>query len=139
MYEVFLVLHFLGIALGVGVSFTHLFLGISRSKMDPESAKKDALRSLSLSLMGDIGIFLLLLSGILLMSPYWDSLLQTPLLIAKLALVLILVILLVVIKLNVAKIKKGELVKGAAVIEKIGKFTLPLGVIIVIVAVLVFK
>ena len=138
MREFLLILHILGVALGVGVSFAHLILGISRSKMEPEAARKDAMRALSLSLMGDIGIILLLLSGIFLMGPYWSALFSTPLLMAKLALVILLVVLLIVIKINVSKIKKGN-TEAASVLEKLGKFTLPLGIIIIILAVIIFK
>jgi len=139
MRELLLILHILGVALGVGVSFAYFFLSISRSKMDAESAKKDAIRTMSIGLMGDIGMTLLLVSGIFLMSPYWSALFSTPLLLAKLILVVVLLVLLIIIKINASKIKRGEYEKGSKVTEALGKFTLPLGILIVTLAVLVFK
>jgi hypothetical protein len=137
--EILLILHILGLTLGVGVSFAYLFLGLSRKKMDPEDAKKDAVRSLSLSLMGDLGILLLIGSGLFLMKPYWAVLSTMPLLVAKLSFVAVLIILLLIIKINVAGIKKGHVGKRASIIQKLGKITLPLGIIIIILAVLTFK
>ena len=137
--EIFLILHILGLTLGVGVSFAYLFLGLSRKKMDAEEAQKDAVRSLSISLMGDIGILLLIGSGLFLMKPYWAVLATMPLLVAKLSFVAVLIILLLIIKINVANIKKGKIGKSAKIIQKLGKITLPLGIIIIILAVLTFK
>jgi len=139
MREPFLILHLIGLVMGVGVSFTHLFLGISRSKMKPEEAQKDALRSMSLAIMGDIGITLLIVSGLFLMKPHWPVLWDKPFLVAKLSLVLILIGLLIVIRLNAIKLVKKQSAEAAKRIKMLGQFTLPIGIIIIILAVLTFK
>lgn len=139
MRELFLILHLLGMALGVGVSFAHLFLGRARSRMTKEDAQKDALRGLSLVIMANIGITLLILSGLFLMSPYWSILFHSPYLMIKLSLVILLVIALVIINI---KMRKAQKMKGGPVllvIKKLGKLTLLLSVTIVILAVLMFQ
>ena len=84
-------------------------------------------------------MILLIISGIFLMAPYWDSLFSTPLLLAKLSLVLVLVILLIFIEINIHKAKKTQGKEGLKPIEKVAKFTTPIAVLIVVLAVLVFK
>ena len=93
MREVMLILHFIGLAMGLGTSFAHAFLGIATSKMSSEEATKFRLHSLALSRMGHIGIALLIISGLYLIIPYWTILPSSPLLVLKLVLVVILVVL----------------------------------------------
>ncbi len=59
-----LIFHFLGLAMGLGTAFAHAFLGFSASKLPKEEAIKLKLNSKSLGLMGNIGLLLLLVSGI---------------------------------------------------------------------------
>jgi len=40
MREAMLIIHFLGLAMGLGTSFAIMFLGIAGSKMDKEEGKK---------------------------------------------------------------------------------------------------
>ena len=64
MYEVFLILHFLGLALGVGTSFAFFTLGISTKSMTAEQRTEFMLRVTILGKNGSIGLTLLLVSGI---------------------------------------------------------------------------
>ena len=64
MYEVFLMLHFLGLALGVGTSFAFLTLGLATNDMNPEERTRFMLRASLLSKNGSIGLALLIVSGI---------------------------------------------------------------------------
>ncbi|OFY56575.1 MAG: hypothetical protein A2X22_10730 [Bacteroidetes bacterium GWF2_49_14] len=139
MHELLLIIHITGIAMGIGVSFAHMVLGISRSKMTPEEAGKDALRSLSLGILGDLGITFLIVSGLFLMGPYWGALFQMPLLQIKLGLVIVLVILLIMLKIHIRKAVKNPGGSGLKIIQKIGQFTLPLGLTILTLAVVIFK
>ena len=91
MREAMLILHFIGLTMGLGTSFAHAFLGIAVSKMTPGEAIKFRLYSLVLSKMGNIGMGLLIFSGLYLITPYWNILQTLHLLIIKLALVIILV------------------------------------------------
>jgi uncharacterized membrane protein len=138
MREVMLILHFIGLTMGLGTSFAHAFLGIATSKMNADEATKFRLHSLALSRMGHIGIVLLIVSGFYLIIPYWALIPTSPLLILKLVLVVILVILITLINLSSKKAKKGDAESQLKKMARLGKMTLVLGVVIVIVAIYVF-
>jgi len=138
MREVMLILHFIGLTLGLGTSFAHAFLGIATSKMSADEATKFRLHSLVLSKMGHIGIVLLIFSGLYLITPYWKILPSSPLLILKLALVIILVLLIILINLSSGKAKKADAVGQLKKMEQLGKMTLLIGLVIVILAVYIF-
>lgn len=139
MRELMLILHFLGLTMGLGTGFAHAFLGAIASKMPEEEAIKFRLRSLGLSIMGHIGITLLLISGFYMISPYWKVLSSMPLLIAKLSLVGILIILISLISVSASKAKKGDAAGQFKKMETLGKLTLLVGVAIVVLAVKVFR
>lgn len=134
-----LIFHFLGLAMGLGTAFAHAFLGFSASKLPKEEAIKLKLNTKSLGLMGNIGLLLLLVSGIYLILPYWNSLLLLPMLLAKLVLFVLLILLLAMISILDRKAKK---VVNPEVqfrkMEIIGKFALLTSLSIVVLAVLVF-
>ncbi|WP_460945898.1 hypothetical protein [Spirosoma daeguense] len=133
-----LILHFIGLTMGLGTSFAHAFLAIATSKMQEDEARQFQLHSLVLSRMGHIGIGLLAISGLYLITPYWQVLASLPLLIAKLILVIVLVVLLVLIDIRTKKAKKGDAVAQLQKMETLGKITMIVGLSIVILAVLVF-
>src|SRR5690349_15646149 len=97
MRETMLILHFIGLAMGLGVSFSHAFLGKATTTMSPDEAIKFRLQTLVIGRMGHIGLALLIVSGLYLITPYWRTLPTSPLLIAKLVLVVVLTILISVI------------------------------------------
>jgi hypothetical protein len=137
MRDTALILHFIGLAMGLGTSFANLFLGLAMAKMPPDEAKSFGIKAMALTKMGHIGITLLILSGLYLMSPYWRILPEMPLLIAKLSLVVLLVILISVITSAGIKFRNGD----ASQIKKIkalGRVTLITALLIVILAVTVF-
>lgn len=138
MREAMLILHFIGLAMGLGTSFAHAFLAIATSKMSTEEATRFQLNSLVLSYMGYAGIVLLIISGLYLIIPYWPIITSFPLLIIKLVLVLILIILLVFINILSKKARKGNAEVELRKMEKLGKMTLIIGVLIVILAVNIF-
>jgi hypothetical protein len=78
-----LVLHFIGLAIGLGTSFAHAFFYPRISKMEKEKATKFRLQAMILSNMGYFGIALLIVSGIYLSFPYWRTLPANPVLIIK--------------------------------------------------------
>ena len=138
MREVMLILHFIGLTMGMGTSFAHAFLGIATSKMSADEATKFRMHSLVLSKMGHTGIGLLIVSGLYLITPYWKTLPSSPLLIAKLTLVIILLIVLTLISLTAKKAKQGDAEVHLKKIQQLGKITLPLSIIIVILAIYIF-
>jgi uncharacterized membrane protein len=137
MRDIFLIVHFIGLALGLGASFANLFLGTIMAKMPPEEARPFALKIMELRKMVYIGISLLILSGLSLMSPYWRILPDTPLLIAKLLLVTILAIIIYVMKNAGDKFKKGD-ISQVKLLKPLSKIGLVITLLIVILAVSVF-
>jgi uncharacterized membrane protein len=138
MREVMLILHFIGLTMGLGTSFAHAFLSMVTSKMTPDEATKFQLHSLVLSRMGHVGLALLIVSGLYLITPYWKVLPSYPLLIVKLALVAILVVLIILISISSKKAKEGNAVAELKKMETFGKMTLFIGLAIVVVAVYIF-
>jgi uncharacterized membrane protein len=139
MREVMLMLHFIGLTMGLGTGFAHAFLGSITGKMTVDEAIKFRLHSLVLSKMGHIGITLLLVSGFYLITPYWKVLSSMSLLIAKLSLVAVLILLISLIGIAAKKAKQGDAEVQLKKMELLGKFTLLVGIAIVILAVKVFR
>lgn len=138
MRDVMLIVHFIGLAMGLGTGFAHAFLGAAASKMSPADATKFKMNSLVISYMGHVGIALLLVSGFYMITPYWRVLSSYPWLIVKLSLVAILTVLIVLISIAARKAKNGDEERQLAIMKKLGQMTLPIGIAIVIIAVKVF-
>lgn len=139
MRDIMLILHFIGLAMGLGTAFAHAFLGFSASKLPKEEAIKLKSNTQVLGKMGNIGLVLLLVSGVYLILPYWYSLLLLPLLLAKLLLFVVLIILLGLISFldRKAKNSKNPDIQYRKM-EIIGKFALSTTLAIVVLAVMVF-
>jgi uncharacterized membrane protein len=131
-----IIFHFIGLAMGLGTSFGFMFLGITSSKMEKEDRIKFKLKSMGLSSMGHIGIALLIISGVALMTPYWSILPSSPVLIAKL--VLVLTALIGIITSIGKKAWQGDTEAQFRKIESLGKIALLTGVTIVTLAVYFF-
>lgn len=139
MRELMLIVHFLGLAMGLGTSFGFMFLGIAASKMEKDDAQKFTLNTFVISTMGHIGLTLLIISGLYLITPYWGALSNQPYLIAKLILVLILIVVISILSIAAGKAKKGDLAGQAKKIQALGKVSLLVSIAIVVLAVLNFK
>ena len=138
MRDAMLIIHFIGLAMGLGTSLGFMFLGMASSKMEKEAAVKFRLNSFALSKMGHIGLLLLFISGGYLMTPYWKNLGNMPLMIAKLVLFLALGALIGIISSKAKKAQKGEAETELKKIETLGKISLVTALAIVVLAVLVF-
>lgn len=138
MREPMLILHFIGLTMGLGTGFAHAFLEIAAAKMSPEEVIKFRLHSLVLGRMGNVGIGLLIVSGLFLLTPYWSVLSSMPLLMLKLALVMFLAALIGMINNLTRKAMQGDAATHLKKMEKLGKMTLPLSLVIVILAVYIF-
>lgn len=138
MRTAMLIVHFLGLAMGVGTSFGSFFLGMAGSKMEKEERKKFALNTFALSRMGHIGLTMLIISGFYLITPFWGSLASMPLLIAKLILVLTLTVTVSVSTVYAKRAKKGDTMANLKKIAALGKVSLLTGIAIVVLAVLIF-
>lgn len=138
MRDVMLIIHFIGLTMGLGTSFAHAFLASATAKMSADEATKFRLHSLILSRMGHVGITSLIISGFYLITPYWKTLSSTPLLILKLVLVAILIVLISLIGVYTRKAKNGDEENQLKKMARLGKFTLLIGLVIVILAVYIF-
>lgn len=138
MREFMLILHFIGLTMGLGTGFAHAFLGVATAKMSNDEATRFRLHSLALGKMGHIGMGLLLISGVYMIIPYWSMLTSLPLLMIKLALVAVLIVLISLIGAATRRAKKGNAELELKKMEQLGKLTLLVGVAIVILAVNVF-
>ena len=139
MREAMLILHFLGLVMGVGTGFAFMFLGIAAGRMQPAQRREFMLNAFALTRMGHIGLGLLLLTGFYLITPYWPVLSAMPLLIAKLALVGVLI---VVISINTSLARKARTGDAEVIFRKmavVGRIALLTSIAIVILAVLVFR
>jgi len=138
MQDIMLIFHFIGLAMGLGTSLGFMFLGMAGSKMEKEEQLKFMLNTLALGRMGHIGLTLLVISGLVLMTPYWSILPSSPLLIAKLTLVLVLGALIGIISSKGKKAQRGNAEENLKKIQPLGKMALLTGVAIVVLAVLSF-
>jgi uncharacterized membrane protein len=138
MREVMLIVHFIGLAMGLGTSLAFIFLGAASSKMEKEEAQKFRLNTFALTKMGNIGLALLIISGGYLMTPYWSILTTTPLLMMKLVLVLALAAFIGVIGSFANKAKKGDTASYLKKIRPLGKLALLTAITIVVLAVNIF-
>lgn len=138
MRDVMLIVHFIGLAMGVGTSFAFIFLGISSSKMDKTERLKFQKSTFILSRMGHIGLGLLVLSGGYLMTPYWSILFTNHILLTKLTLVVVLIVLISLISIQSKKAINSNTEYSDGKGSLLGKITMFVSVLIVIMAVLTF-
>jgi hypothetical protein len=134
-----LIVHLLGVTLVAGMAFAQFILGMARSKMNKEDAVKDIQRIQGLGMMGDLGLTFILISGFLLMKPFWPVLFTSHYLLGKLTLVTVLITLLVFARVYSQKIQKTNEIRYLARIRNLGLAALPLVITIIILAVLMFR
>lgn len=142
MYEVFLILHFLGLALGVGTSFAFLTLGISTKSMNPTERTDFMLKASVLSKNGSIGLALLIVSGIgFLVTRGVGEVMRWGggAFHAKLLLVAILAGLVGYSQVLLKKARQAGGGPTMATVPKLGRIMLLVGVTIVVLAVIAFK
>ena len=139
MRETMLILHFIGLAMGLGTSFAMMFLGIASSKMEPAMGREFMLNATTLARMGQIGLVLLLISGAYLITPYWSVLMDEPLLIAKLILFLVLGALVGVISGKARKARNGDAEVHLRAMTTVGRLAMLTALGAVVLAVLMFQ
>ncbi len=139
MREIMLIIHFIGLAMGLGTSIGFMILGIAASKMEKEEARKFGINTFALSKMGQIGLVLLVISGLYLMTPFWKTLPQMPMLIVKLVLVVVLIALITAIAFAMKKAKSGDLTAQQKTIPSLGKIALITVLVIITLAVFIFN
>jgi uncharacterized membrane protein len=141
MQDALLVIHFLGLALGVGTSFAMARLARATSSLTPADRGQVMKYGLQLSKNGSIGLGLLILSGLGMLFTRGASSVFAAGGVAfhvKLTLVLILAGFLGYSQSLIKRIREKQDMAAAATMTKVGPVMLILGVGIVICAVLAF-
>jgi uncharacterized membrane protein len=138
MRDVMLIFHFIGLAMGLGTSIAFMILGMASSKMEKAEGQKFMINALSLAKMGQIGLLILLISGGYLMTPYWQSLGDTPLMITKLVLFVTVGALVGIISAKGKRAKSGNAEEELKKIRPLGMFALLVTLTIVVLAVSIY-
>jgi hypothetical protein len=139
MREVMLIIHFIGLTMALGAGFANLFLNTVAAKLEPAERGSFMSKITILGGMGQIGLGLLILSGLFLTTPYWKVLDEMPLFIAKLSLVALLLISVSRILLLLRKAKKENNPGLLKNIRPLGMFNFFVGITILVLAVLIFR
>jgi len=138
MYDLWLVTHFLGLALAVGTGFAMLTLGLATADMPPADRGAFMRRAFALSRNGSVGLLLLIVSGVgLTLTLGLDVVMAIGMFHVKLTLIVILIGVFGYMQVQMRKAKSGD-AAAMARIPMIGRIMLLLGIGIVTVAVLAF-
>ena len=141
MLDVLLILHFIGVTLGVGTGFAMLTLGLSTASMPPDERGIFMRRASAVGINGSIGLLLLIVSGVgLLLTRGVDVVMEWggAWFHIKLTLVVILIGVFGYMQVLVRKFNAGD-AAAAARLPLISKIMLLLGVSIIVAAVLAFQ
>lgn len=141
MYDVWLILHFVGLALGVGTGFAMFTLGLATSDMAPADRAAFMRRAFALGRNSSIGLTLLIVSGIgLVMEQGVDAVMMLGggMFHVKLTLVVIMMGLFGYMQVLMKKAKSPDGAASMAKLPVLGRVMLLLGISIVISAVLAF-
>jgi hypothetical protein len=142
MYLGLLILHFLGLTLGVGTGFAGMRLGMATKDMDPAERGKFMMRASAIGKNGSIGLALLLISGIgmaLMRGISATFAVGGPAFHAKLTLVVIAIGLFGYLQVLQKKIRQAGGGPLMAKMPKVSGAMLLVGIGIIICAVLAFK
>jgi uncharacterized membrane protein len=141
MQDLFLVLHFIGLALGVGTSFAMMRLGIVTKDLPPPERAAFYKHALSLSKNGSLGLGLLIVSGLCMLFTRGVSTVFAaggPAFHVKLTLVLIMIGLFGFSQVLIKRIREKQDQNASATMTKLGPAMLLTGLGIVVSAVLAF-
>jgi uncharacterized membrane protein len=142
MFPVLLILHFIGLTLGVGTGFAMMALGKASAELSPEERTKFMLRASVLSKNGSVGLGLLILSGLgMLIDRGFGTIFKLGggLFHAKLTLVVIMAGLLGYMQVTLKKVREAGGGPLMAKLPKLGGAMLLLGVSVIVLAVLAFE
>ncbi len=138
MRDFMLILHFVSLAMGLGVGFSFMVLGMVRSKMAAEEQLDLQIKCLPIAKVGKLGMVLLILSGGYLLTPYLESFGSMPWLHVKFTLVLVMLVLIVLNTIKAKKLKKEPSVQNSKTVDRLGILTQLTAILTVVSAVLVF-
>jgi uncharacterized membrane protein len=139
MRDIMLIIHFIGLTLGIGAGVAGVFMSLITTKLPKEDAIKVNQTNLSLIFLAKTGLVILIVSGFALMTPYWSVFKSlAPWFHLKLTLVFILLINMVFMVIFANKAKKQEGLAYLPKVKWLGRFSVLLGFMIIISAVKTF-
>jgi uncharacterized membrane protein len=138
MRETMLFFHFLGLTMAMGSGFASLFIGASNKNLPPDERPKFMLKLRALGYMGMTGLVILIISGSLLATPFWSNIGQMPFFIAKLTLVIIMLVIVLLMDQRWRRALKNGGGTDLRAIPKLGRLAFPVGILILLFAVLQF-
>ena len=132
------IIHFLGLAMGLSTGFANMVMAGLIAKAPPNEKGVLARFPPAMSKIGSIGLTLLWISGIsIVMTRYGGFAILPRTFIIKLAAVVVLTLGVIYINILMPRAQKGD-TAAAARIQTIGKLTGPLAIIAIIFAVITF-
>jgi hypothetical protein len=141
VYTTLLILHFIGLALGIGTGFANMTLGMSLAKLPEAERGPLAMRFLVLSKNGSIGLTLLILTGVGMMlmrgvpaTFAWGG----GAFHAKLTLVVLMIGIFGYMQMLIAKLKKEGPGPAAQKLPVLGRVMLLLGIGVIVCATIAF-
>jgi uncharacterized membrane protein len=138
MHDLWLVLHFIGLAMGVGANFISVGIALSTSRLSIEERMSLMPKISVIAKIGSFGLLLILLSGVFLLLPMWPSLKTNGLLHVKLTLVLLLLITFGLSQMIGKRLRTGKAPQLAKWMPRIGMINSVLVLSIIAVAVWLF-
>jgi uncharacterized membrane protein len=141
MLDFLLILHFIGLALGVGTGFAMLTLGLSTADMAPADRGAFMRRASVITRNGAIGLTLLILSGVGLVMTKGVQMVMAwggPMFHVKLTLVAIMIGVFGYLQVLLRQSRSADGAAAAARIPIVSRVMLVLGVSVVVFAVLAF-
>jgi len=141
MQDFFLIIHFIGLALGVGTSFAMMRLGMATKTLSPEERGQFYKHAMSLSKNGSLGLILLIVSGLCMLFTRGVSTVFAaggPAFHVKLTLVLVMVVFFGFSQVLIKRIREKRDPAAMVTMAKLGPAMLLTGLGIVVCAVLAF-
>lgn len=141
MLDLFLIMHFIGLALGVGTGFATMTLGIATKDLPPAERGAFMKRASALGVNGSIGLLLLIVSGVGLLATRGVDVVMAwggGMFHAKLTLVVLLIGMFGYMQVLLRKFKGGD-TSVAPRLQLASRIMLLLGVSTIVFAVLAFQ
>jgi hypothetical protein len=142
MYTVLLITHFLGLAIGIGAGFAQFTLGLATRDLPPPERGAFMQRAAALGKNGSIGLLLLLVSGIGMATMRgWPATMQWGggAFHAKLTLVALMIGVFGYMQVLARRIRREGGGPAMALLPKVSRVMLALGISVVIAAVIAFQ
>ena len=142
MYTVLLITHFLGLAIGVGTGFAQVTLGLATRDLSPPERGAFMQRAAALGKNGSIGLLLLLVSGIGMTTMRgWPATMQWGggAFHAKLTLVVLMIGVFGYMQVLARRIRREGGGPAMALLPKVSRVMLALGVSVIVAAAIAFQ